>query len=89
MSQLHSFAAGTPQNKSHTPLTMDEIAQRAPSALAVRPHAEMSAKYQYIPTVNVIEGMIKAGFQPFAASQSRTRVAGKQEFTKHMIRFRH
>ena len=33
--------------------------------------------------------MLKAGFQPFAASQSRTRIEGKREFTKHMLRFRH
>jgi hypothetical protein len=37
----------------------------------------------------VIEAMIKAGFQPFSAVQSRTRTEGKSEFTKHMIRFRH
>lgn len=68
---------------------MEQIAQRAPSALATRPYAEMSAKYQYIPTVNIIEGMIKAGFQPFAATQSLTRIEGKQPFAKHMLRFRH
>jgi len=32
--------------------------------------------------------MRDAGFVPVQASQSRTRVAGKQDFTKHMIRFR-
>jgi hypothetical protein len=49
----------------------------------------MSAKYTYVPTLSVIEAMIKAGFQPFSAVQSRTRIAGKGDFTKHMIRFRH
>jgi hypothetical protein len=29
------------------------------------------------------------GFQPFLAAQSRSRIDGKSEFTKHMIRFRH
>ena len=89
MTHLHSFTAGTPQNRRQTPLTLDQIARIAPSALATRPFDAMSAKYQYIPTLNVIEGMIKAGFQPFSASQSRTRVAGTGDFTKHMIRFRH
>ena len=68
---------------------MDEIAKRAPSALATRPYDAMSAKYAYIPTLGVIEAMIKAGFQPFSATQSRTRVVGKGDFTKHMLRFRH
>jgi len=68
---------------------MDEIARRAPSALAVRPYAEMSSKYSYIPTVNIIEGMAKAGFMPFSATQSLCRIADKQPFAKHMLRFRH
>ena len=89
MNQLHSFTAGVSQNRKQTPLTMDEIARRAPSALAVRPYDAMSTKYQFVPSVQIIEGMIRAGFQPFAASQSRCRIEGKAEFTKHLIRFRH
>jgi hypothetical protein len=89
MTHPHSFTAGTPQNRRQTPLTMDQIAQRAPSALAVRPYAGMSNRYAYVPTIDIIQGMIKAGFMPFAASQSRCRIEGKAEFTKHMIRFRH
>jgi hypothetical protein len=81
---MHSFT-----NRSQTPLTMDEIARRAPSALATRPYDAMSAKYAHIPTLGVIEAMIAAGFQPFSAVQSRTRVPGKGDFTKHMLRFRH
>lgn len=89
MSYLHSFEVGTRANRIQTPLTIDQIAQFAPSALATRPHESRSDRYTYIPTINVIEGMVKAGFQPFSASQSRSRIEGKSEFTKHMIRFRH
>src|SRR6266478_6978638 len=89
MSYLHSFTPGTTANRQQPPLTIDQIAQFAPSALATRPHESRSDRYTYIPTVNVIEGMMRAGFQPFSASQSRSRVEGKSEFTKHMIRFRH
>lgn len=81
---MHSFV-----NTNQTPLTLEEIGQRAPSALATRPYDAMSAKYGFVPTVGVIQAMIAAGFQPFSAVQSRTRVAGKGDFTKHMIRFRH
>jgi len=79
---MHTFI-----NKNQTPLTLEEIGQRAPSALATRPYDAMSAKYGFVPTLGVIEAMIKAGFQPFRATQSRTRIAGKGDFTKHMIRF--
>jgi hypothetical protein len=76
-------------NKDQTPLTLEEIGQRAPSALATRPFDAMSAKYGFVPTSGVIQAMIAAGFQPFSAVQSRTRVIGKGDFTKHMLRFRH
>lgn len=81
---MHSFI-----NRDQTPLTLEEIGQRAPSALATRPFDAMSARYTYVPTLGVIEAMIRAGFQPFSATQSRTRIVGKGDFTKHMLRFRH
>jgi hypothetical protein len=89
MSHLHSFTAGTPQNRQQVPLTMDEIARRAPSALATRPYDAMSTKYAMIPTIDVINGLIAHGFMPFAASESRTRIEAKAGFVKHLIRFRH
>ena len=76
-------------NRNQTPLTIAEIAKCAPSALATGPFSAMSAKYAHIPTLGVIEAMIAAGFQPFIAVQSRTRIVGKGEFTKHLLRFRH
>lgn len=76
-------------HRNQNPLTIEEIAQRAPSALATRPYDGMSAKYSHIATLGVIEAMIASGFQPFSAVQSRTRVPGKGDFTKHMLRFRH
>lgn len=89
MSYLHSFTIGTQANRIQTPLTLDMVRQYAPSAFATHAHESRSDRYVYIPTVNVIEGMMKAGYQPFSASQSRSRIEGKSEFTKHMIRFRH
>lgn len=89
MNYAHNFAAGAPQNRKQVPLTMDEVARRAPSALATRPYDAMSTKYAMIPTIDVINGLIASGFQPFSASESRTRIEAKAGFTKHLIRFRH
>lgn len=89
MSYLHNFNVGARANRIQAPLTIDQIAQYAPSALATQAHESRSSRYTYIPTIEVIHGMIRAGFQPFSASQSRSRIEGKSEFTKHMIRFRH
>jgi hypothetical protein len=80
---------GHSHNRNQAPLTLDMVRQYAPSAFATQPHESRSDRYTYIPTVSVIEGMMKAGFQPFSASQSRSRIEGKTEYTKHMIRFRH
>lgn len=83
---MNTFAQ--PIRNSKTPLSMDQIRKAAPSAFATAPHASRSSRYAFIPTVAVIEHLLQSGLQVFAASQSRSRIEGKSEFTKHMIRFR-
>lgn len=75
--------------KSNAPLTDDEIRRAAPSIFAGAAHESRSARYAYIPTSAVLDGLRKEGFQPFMCCQARTRVEGKQEHTKHMLRLRH
>lgn len=71
-----------------TPLTLDQVRQAAPSAFATQPWGEVSSKYRFVPTSTIIEGLAKEGFQVYSAKQSRSRIEGKGEFTKHMIRLR-
>lgn len=85
---MHNFTRGASVNRPQVPLTLDQLRSIAPSAFATEKHESRSDRFTFIPTVAVIEGMIKAGFQPFAARQSRSRIEGKSEFTKHLIRFR-
>jgi hypothetical protein len=73
---------------NYRPLTNDELMVKAPSVFAQQPWERMSAKYTFIPTIQIIEKMRSEGFVPVAATQSRTRIEGKQDFTKHLIRFR-
>lgn len=70
-------------------LSNDELSQLAPSAFAVAKHESRSERYAYIPTVDVIEGLRSNGFLPMFAKQGKSRVEGKAEFTKHLIRFRY
>lgn len=88
MTSAHSFVVGTPIRSRTAPLTLDQIRRSAPSAFATEAYEGMSGRYTYIPTSDIIEGMVSAGFQPFAVAQSRTRVEDKAAHTKHMIRFR-
>lgn len=85
----HSFSVGSAINQPQIPLTLDALRGYAPSAFATEAHESRSTRYSYIPTIEVITAMMREGFQPFKATQSRSRIEGKTEFTKHMIRFRH
>lgn len=75
--------------RSNEPLTDDQIRRVAPSVFAEQPHESRSARYSYIPTVEVLDGLRSEGFLPFFAAQGRSRVEGKAEYTKHVIRLRH
>lgn len=85
---LHSFVTGTRQNNPTATLTLDALRSMVPSAFATQAHESRSERYSYIPTSNVIEAMMREGFAPVAARQSSSRIEGKTEYTKHMIRFR-
>ena len=70
------------------PLTTDDIARLAPSALAREASDGMSQRYTYIPTIDVIDGMREAGFLPFRATQSAPAIPPAASTPQHMIRFR-
>ena len=61
----------------------------APSIFAEGKHCSRSERYTYIPTIEVLRGLRKEGFEPFMVAQGASRIEGKAEFTKHMIRMRH
>jgi Domain of unknown function (DUF932) len=69
-------------------LTEEQLRRHVPSLFAEAPHDSRSDRYAYIPSIAVMRGLMKEGFQPVAARQSRTRDADRQDFTKHMVRFR-
>ncbi len=71
------------------PLTNEQIMRAAPSAFAAEKHESRSERYAYIPTREVINGLRSNGFVPMFAKQGNSRVPGKADFTKHLIRFRH
>src|SRR6187551_3835934 len=83
------FARNTHVIRSDTALAEDQMRSAAPSIFATGKHESRSDRYAYIPTIEVLRGLKKEGFEPFMVAQSRSRVAGKTEYTKHMIRMRH
>lgn len=70
------------------PITDDQLRRVAPSAFATDKHESRSDRYTYIPTAEVVAGLRANGFEPTFAKQGGSRVPGKADFTKHLIRFR-
>ncbi|NUZ08080.1 DUF932 domain-containing protein [Piscinibacter koreensis] len=83
------FARSTHVVRSEQPLPEDTMRRAAPSIFAEGKHSSRSERYTYIPTIDVLRGLRKEGFEPFMVAQSKSRVEGKTEFTKHLIRMRH
>ena len=83
------FARNTRVLRTDSPLSEDQMRAAAPSVFAEGKHASRSERYTYIPTIDVLRGLRKEGFEPFMVAQGQSRVEGKAEFTKHMIRMRH
>lgn len=75
--------------RAEQPLDEDHMRAAAPSIFASGKHVSRSERYTYIPTIEVLRELRNEGFEPFMVAQSRSRIEGKSEFTKHMIRMRH
>jgi hypothetical protein len=69
-------------------LTTDQILQYCPSVFAESKHESRSDRYMYIPTSVVLAGLHDAGFIPTTAMQSKSRISGREAFTKHLLRLR-
>lgn len=74
--------------QSYRPLTDDDLHEMAPSIFASAPHDSRSDRYALIPTSAVVQGLRNEGYEPYHAQQGNSRIPGKANFTKHMIRFR-
>lgn len=70
-------------------LALDEIAARAPAVFATEAHNSRSERYEFLDTRAVLEGLVKSGFAVHEVRQGGSRIEGKREFTKHMLRLRY
>lgn len=66
----------------------DELRAVCPSVFARTAHESRSERFAPIPTIEVLRGLRKEGFEVVGAKQSLTRIEGKAPFTKHLIRIR-
>jgi hypothetical protein len=75
--------------RAEAPLNEDQMRATAPSIFAAGKHVSRSERYTYIPTIDVLRSLRREGFEPFMVAQGASRIEGKSEFTKHMVRLRH
>ncbi len=69
-------------------MTEDELHKAAPSIFATEAHSSRSDRFAPIPTIEVLRGLVKEGLHPVGARQNGSRLDGRRDFTKHLIRLR-
>lgn len=70
-------------------LTIEQLQAAAPSVFAMAAHASRTERYTYIPTIDVLRGLMKEGFAAYEVRQGGSKDEEKRGFTKHMLRLRH
>lgn len=68
-------------------LTEDQMARMAPSIFAETPSHDVSNRYQFIPTINVVRNLQHEGWFPTKVQECRVRSDENRGFQKHLIRF--
>lgn len=69
-------------------LTNEQIMLGAPSVFATAPHHEVSDRYGFQPTIDVVDALRFEGWYPVDATQKNVRDKSKRELTTHLLRFR-
>jgi hypothetical protein len=83
------FSRQTQVLRADQALDEDQMRRAAPSIFAEGKHASRSERYTYIPTIEVLRGLRREGFEPFLVAQGASRREDRVDFTKHLIRLRH
>ena len=89
MNMINFRRFGSARRMGVSALSNDDIRHFAPSVFAEDKHISRSDRYAYIPTVEILDGLRENGFMPTFVKQGGSRIPGKADFTKHLIRFRY
>jgi hypothetical protein len=74
---------------SKRPLSDEELRAAAPTLFTQEPHNEVSDKYHFIPTIDVIEEIKSHNWYPVHVAQSSVKDEEKEGYQQHCVRFRH
>lgn len=82
------FARNARQITAREALTDDQLRQVVPSIFAQEAHDSRSERYVYVPTIDIVQGLRREGWQPFFAVQAQPRDGSRTGHAKHMLRLR-
>lgn len=68
-------------------ISISQIKRLAPSAVLKRQPMKHTGRYSFIPTYEIVEGLVREGFKPVAAAQSKIRNARGQKASAHFLTF--
>lgn len=71
------------------PLSNEELRVKASTLFTQTPHFEVSEKYHFIPTIDVIEEIKSHNWHPVSVSEAGVRDMQKEGYQLHCVRFRH
>ena len=71
------------------PLTDQELLAQAPTLFTKEPHFEVSDKYHFIPTIDVINEIKTHNWHPMSVQEASVKEVSKNGYQKHLVRFRH
>jgi len=74
---------------SQIPLSTDELLKQAPTLFTEQPHNDVSDKYHFIPTIDVVNEIKANNWHPVSVEQSAVRDSDKDGYQQHLVRFRH
>ena len=76
-------------SKTIKPLSNEQLNSIAPTLFTNEPHSEVSDKYHFIPTIDVIEEIRANNWYPVNVNVANVRDEQKEGFQQHCVRFRH
>lgn len=71
-----------------TILTEQQLHKTAPAIFAQSPDHQVSERYGFVPTIEVVRALQGEGWYPVRAMQTQARDGAKAEHSRHLIRFR-
>ncbi len=74
---------------STLPLSSIELMNQAPALFTEQPHYEVSEKYHFIPTIDVINEIKAHNWYPVSVQEASVKDVSKEGYQRHLVRFRH